>query len=868
MPHDLGAGMLVAKDHEQKQITGAVLAKRGAAVIGPAGVGKTALLSAVTRLLDPARFEVVWTAATEAGSRIPFGVFRGLCCVEAPLDHGRTYGLVRRELGRRAGQRTPVLVIDDVHRLDEWSAALVLSLAADGSLRLVVAARSGLEMSDAVVALWKDKYLERLDLTPLCRADTGRLVCALVNGEAARTTVDLLFRWTGGNPLFVTELVRHARVTRRLQQSCGLWWWRGPLTVPPRLAELFDRELHGLGPVQRDALDAVALGEPLPLPVLEEVAPDVVECLEARGFVRTTESGGQILVRLSGPMLGAAARQRLPLLRRRRLAGALLAASTLPVPQPDQVNRARWQLDAHGPVDADLLTLAAETTYRHDPELACRFARRALDRSSAAAVPLARALVELGDTAQARKVLERARAKATEPDARLSLEIALAEHRCWADRDPARAADELATLRAEAPTPGNLTALDGAHALVLLFGGRTGAAMNVAERVLRRPAHGPGVASARLVLAICRALTGRTKEAVTLAEDAPTGRSCPAHLSELAAVVRDFRVLWPASNASNATGTSNASHVPGVARESAHDHRAGTPGQRHGAESALLGGYLQWLVGHRPEAVALLREAVGQQSGGRRLFRTEASCWLAVCLAEEGEPDAAERVLAGCRSDPVSVVPGQTHWAQAAVAAARGDQMTASASARKAAEAARDAGCWAVEVEYLTYAAWLAPDRPPPGVVDRLALAVRHVDAPRLVAGAEAVLALSRESGAELLDHAVRLDALGMGAQAWRLAESAVAALRREGGHRLGDAVMLVGKLRERLGVAPAAAPSEALTAREVEIASLAAGGLSDRAISDRLALSVRTVESHLARIYRKLGVHSRRDLPAVLGRS
>ncbi|MFD9076996.1 helix-turn-helix domain-containing protein [Streptomyces lasiicapitis] len=53
-----------------------------------------------------------------------------------------------------------------------------------------------------------------------------------------------------------------------------------------------------------------------------------------------------------------------------------------------------------------------------------------------------------------------------------------------------------------------------------------------------------------------------------------------------------------------------------------------------------------------------------------------------------------------------------------------------------------------------------------------------------------------------------------------------------------------------------------------MEIASLAAGGLSDRAISDRLALSVRTVESHLARIYRKLGVHSRRDLPAVLGRS
>ncbi|GGR88564.1 transcriptional regulator [Streptomyces aureoverticillatus] len=855
MPHDLGAGTLVAKDQEQKQLLGAVMAKRGAAVIGPAGVGKTALLSAVTRRLDPARFEVVWAAATEAGGRIPFGVFRGLLCVDAPLDHGRTYGLVRRELSRRAGQRTPVLVIDDVHRLDEWSAALALNLAAEGNLRLVVAARSGLEMSDAVVALWKDKYLERLDLTPLSRADTGRLACALVNGEAARSTVDLLFRWTGGNPLFVTELVRYARVTRRLRQMCGLWWWRGPVTVPPRLAELFDRELRGLGPVQRDALDAVALGEPLPLPVLEAVAPDVVECLEARGYVRTTEDDGRILVRLSGPMLGAAARQRMPLLRRRRLAGALLAASTLP--EPDQVTRARWQLDAHGPVDAGLLTRAAETTYRHDPDLACRFARRALHQSGAAAVPLARALVELGDTAQARKVLERARAQATEPDARLSPAIALAEHRCWADRDPARAAVELATLRGEVPAPTDLAALDGTHALVLLFGGRTGAAMDVAERILRRPAHGPGVASARLTLAVCLALTGRTKEAVALAEEAPTGSDCPPHLAELAAVVRDFRLLWPAGEAAHA----------GDAAPVAHAADPDVPGHPQGAESALLGGYLQWVLGRRPEAIALLREAVGQQSGGRRLFRTEASCWLAVSLAEEGQPDAAERVLADCRSDPVGVVPGQVPWADAAVAAARGDLMTASASVRTAAEAARDAGCWAVEVEYLTYAAWLAPDKPPPGVMDRLAVAVRHVDAPRLVAGAEAVLALSRGSGAQLLDHAARLEALGMSSQAWRLAEAAVAALRGEGGHRRRDAVLLVSRLRERLGVARAAAPSEALTAREVEIASLAAGGLSDRAISDRLALSVRTVESHLARIYRKLGVHSRRDLPAVLGR-
>ena len=44
-------------------------------------------------------------------------------------------------------------------------------------------------------------------------------------------------------------------------------------------------------------------------------------------------------------------------------------------------------------------------------------------------------------------------------------------------------------------------------------------------------------------------------------------------------------------------------------------------------------------------------------------------------------------------------------------------------------------------------------------------------------------------------------------------------------------------------------------------MAVLAAGGLSDRAIAARLIVSVRTVESHLANAYRKLGIASRSEL-------
>lgn len=55
------------------------------------------------------------------------------------------------------------------------------------------------------------------------------------------------------------------------------------------------------------------------------------------------------------------------------------------------------------------------------------------------------------------------------------------------------------------------------------------------------------------------------------------------------------------------------------------------------------------------------------------------------------------------------------------------------------------------------------------------------------------------------------------------------------------------------------------LSVREREIAVLAARGLSNRAIAERLVVSVRTVDNHLHRAYTKLGVTSRRDLASIL---
>jgi DNA-binding CsgD family transcriptional regulator len=76
---------------------------------------------------------------------------------------------------------------------------------------------------------------------------------------------------------------------------------------------------------------------------------------------------------------------------------------------------------------------------------------------------------------------------------------------------------------------------------------------------------------------------------------------------------------------------------------------------------------------------------------------------------------------------------------------------------------------------------------------------------------------------------------------------------------------------RSELGVtgetaAPRSGPrSGALTPQELQVALMVASGATNREAGSRLFLSAKTIEAHLGRIYRKLGVRSRTELAALV---
>ncbi len=142
----------------------------------------------------------------------------------------------------------------------------------------------------------------------------------------------------------------------------------------------------------------------------------------------------------------------------------------------------------------------------------------------------------------------------------------------------------------------------------------------------------------------------------------------------------------------------------------------------------------------------------------------------------------------------------------------------------------------------------------------------RDLNTPITAARAAGIRARASGDGKALLEVAERFSALGFLGPAGEFAELATAALGRSRSSARDQAKLLAREVAQRLRQAdPSSDPVVPLTRRELEVATLAAKGMTDRDIATVLTVSVRTVESHLAAAYRKLDLQSRKGLKGAL---
>ncbi len=853
---------LVARERELAELVTAVTDGGGAVLSGSAGVGKTALAGAAARHFESGGGRVERLVATEASRSISFGALAPLLPDDVGVPHpALVLGAIRRRQNELGGSGPPLVVVDDAHLLDDHSAATVLGLVSTGVVRVIATIRMGEPAPDAVHALWKDGFATHFEVAPFDRRETQQFLAAILGGEVAAGTASLLWQHTRGNALYLSELARDAQVNERLVDEHGVWIWQGGVTVPPRLADLLDRRFDGLGPSALDALGALVLGEPLPITTLEEIATMTgVAELEARQVVQAGEREGLVWYRLAHPMLAAAAANHLTPTRRRRLADALIAASSSS--SADAVRRAMWQLDASTAPDVDVLCTGAAAVFLTQPELARRLAERAEphDPSPRSALLLADAHAELGQAEAARHAQTKAIAKIRSDEDRLHVEINQVSLTAFTDRRPDVALDLLDEIRAELPARYR-PEIDSMAAQITAFSARPADALVLAEGVLDgSPSRASAIrASSARVLAL--AMVDRSVEAIAASDrllaDVAAGPATPyaQGIAHVAAQVARF-VYWVDQDAP-ATDPSGRWPVPPLEPDRSRPSDA--------VFHPLFEGGRQLLQGYAAAAIAPLRVAVAQQRTGEGLLRSEAVALLVVALAATGNVEEAGDLLAESPPDRVALYPGLRPWAHSVVEAADG-RPAAVASAFEAFEQARAVGSPVSAVAYLAAAARYGASAP--AATELAALDLRF-ESPITAARAGGIAARATGDADALLESAEQHASLGLVGDAVELAELAAGGTVRADARARAKA--LADEMRRRLRhVDMAPSPLIPLTRREREVASMAARGMSDHDIATTLVISVRTVESHLAAAYRKLGINSRRELrtalPPVLG--
>ena len=833
-------------------------AQRGAEVHlleGQFGAGCTTLAEAATGRLRDLGITVLVAYASAELTGLPLAAMAPvLATVDAAPETTVADRLQRLYTSLATARTAPVLVVDDAAHLDPVSAAAVRQLVRSYGVRCIITARTGAVLPEPLARLDDEGLLRRTTVPPL----TARAATSLVErafGERVETdSAHRLVARAGGSPQLLRGLVRAAVESGQVRGStAGIVLPSVPL--PARLADGIAARYDGLGLEPRQLAELLAVAGRLPVAVLDDrqrlAALDV---LAAAGLTTVVDGavgiGHPVHAETLVARLDAESVDEL-----RILAGALLSHSH------DDDDRFAAAL---------VLTLSSNPPPTAEVAWAARRAS-ALDRRDVA-VDLAERCLRLaerrGENPPADALLVRADS--------LSMQGRLAE----ADDAFAEA------LLAEAA--------DVDHAVIAL---RAGLHYSVRRRLRGRADEIWQAAFARIDDPVARAqlatniskwqlMVGETPltTAVMPAPDADPASAMHSRLLQVLATVTagDIVQARAAIDAGRPLADALKKSTPNVTevidfaefvlimlegRLAAALDFAG--GVQHAPldEAAGLWSYGRAFVfaqaGRLDEALRFASLAVTQLEWRDIVGLHGAAVGLRASLAAQlGDRALAVDILAGLPAEARRVVTAdlQAVEAEAWLLVAAGDE----AGAVDALATSALAGALAANLSFAGIAVSTATrlGHPAPALAAVRAIAPAPVPPAVRMLTDHAVALAASDAGALLAASAV-LESAGFAVAAHAAATQAAELSRAAGTASLTRrAETARSRISSDFSPKPASDGFESvLSERELGVARLAAGRQRSREIAAALGLSQRTVENHLANVYRKLGVVGRDEL-------
>jgi tetratricopeptide (TPR) repeat protein len=179
------------------------------------------------------------------------------------IDRTRAFGAIHALIRVLAGRGPVVVCLEDLHAADEVTVQLFHYLARQTRrLPLVLLATYRSEeapadqpLAQTLAAMQRERLVQQIRLPSLGRRETERLLSTLLEGSPSEALGESLYTTTGGNPLFIEQLVLALSERGQIHEQGGIWYGTAELHGTPRIVrEVVAQRLGRLAPSCRETL--------------------------------------------------------------------------------------------------------------------------------------------------------------------------------------------------------------------------------------------------------------------------------------------------------------------------------------------------------------------------------------------------------------------------------------------------------------------------------------------------------------------------------------------------------------------------------------------------------------------------------------